>query len=150
MASYGRFLPRHPEKYVGNPEKIFWRSSWELRAMKVFDSHPSILRWNSEEMSIPYLSPADGRAHHYFPDFWIEYRQVAGAVIREVIEIKPLHESEAKHAKSDRSKDALEVNEAKWKAAAGFCETIGATFRVITEKTLFYHGKPKVEKMEKL
>ena len=136
----GRFIPQNPEKYVGDASKIFFRSLWELQCMKFFDARPDMLKWGSEEVAIPYLSPEDHRAHNYFPDFFVEYRDRDGNVQREIIEVKPLHESDEKHAKSERSQAALLVNEAKWKAAAMWCEDAGMKFRVLTERQIYHQG----------
>lgn len=148
MALRARFIPRHPEKYVGDVDKIFARSSWEVTVMKKFDSHPDVLRWGSEEISIPYLSPADSRVHMYYPDFFMEYVDKHGVVHKEIVEVKPQHESEAAHAKSDRSKEALIINEAKWKSATLYCEQRGMLFRVITEKSIYHQGAPKAPKVK--
>ena len=148
MAFRARFLPRNPEKYLGDVKKIFARSSWEVTCMKFFDSRQDVIKWGSEEVIIPYLSPEDNRVHRYFPDFFIEYKDKDGNIIREIVEVKPQHESEEKFAKSERSKNALMVNEAKWKAAALFCESRGMKFRVLTEKSIFHQGvkQPKKKK----
>lgn len=141
MSLRGKFKPRHPEKYVGDPNTIFFRSSWESCVMKFFDSREDVIRWGSEEIVIPYVSPEDARVHRYFPDFFIEYIDKNGVVLKEIVEVKPRHESEEKYAKSERSKAALLVNEAKWKSAALYCESRGMKFRVITEKSIFHQGK---------
>lgn len=149
MAFRARFIPRNPLKYVGDLEKIFARSSWELQVMKFFDSRSDVIRWGSEEIIVPYLSPADNAVHRYFPDFFVEYIDKNGNTIKEIVEVKPLHESDARFAKSDRSKDALLVNDAKWKAAHLYCESRGMIFRVITEKSIFHQGvkAPKKKKV---
>ena len=72
MAYKGRFVPKAPEKYKGDPTRIIYRSLWELKLMKYLDSHNDVLYWASEEFSIPYRSPIDGRMHRYFPDFWVK------------------------------------------------------------------------------
>jgi len=146
MANRGRFLPKHPEKYIGDASQIFFRSSWEAQVMKFFDSRNDVIRWGSEEIIIPYLSPADNKVHRYFPDFFVEYLDKDGNVKKEIVEVKPLHESEAKYAKNDRSKDALEVNEAKWKAASLFCQSRNMLFRVLTEKSIFHQVEKKPRK----
>lgn len=146
MPFRAKFLPRFPEKYVGDVDNIFARSSWEVTVMKFFDSRPDIIRWGSEEVVIPYLSPADNRVHRYFPDFFIEYRNATGEIKKEIVEVKPQHESEASAAKSQRSKDALLINEAKWKSASLYCETRGMTFRVITEKSIYHQGVKATKK----
>ena len=148
MATYGNFVPRFPEKYVGDVSKIFFRSSWELQVMKWLDSRLAVKRWGSEEVVIPYLSPKDGAVHNYFPDFFMEYVSEDGKNLKEIIEVKPRHESEEKYAKCERSKDALLINEAKWRAAALWCEQHGMRFRVLTEHSIFYQGQ-KTKKAKK-
>lgn len=144
MAVNGRFIPRFPEKYRGDPSKIFFRSRWEASVMKFFDSSSAVISWASEEISIPYLKPEDARVHHYWPDFVVEFVDKEGNIKREIVEVKPLHESEAAYAKHERSKAALQTNEAKWKAAIDYAEKNGMTFRVITEKSIFHQvEKPK-------
>lgn len=143
MVFRARFIPKNTDKYVGDIQKIFARSSWELTVMKFFDASTAVKRWGSEEQVIPYLSPVDSRVHEYWPDFFVEFVDKTGETIREVVEVKPRHESEQKYAKSERSKAALEVNEAKWKAANIYCESRGWRFRVITEHSIYHQGKPK-------
>lgn len=154
----GRFIPKNPQKYVGNVNKVVFRSSWELMFMKWLDANNAVLRWGSEELSIPYINPIKTAEHQmkggsgpiisqYYPDFIILYRDTAGNVKKEIVEVKPLHEATAATAKSERDKMALAVNTAKWKAASIFAESQGATFRVITEKTMFRQvEKPKRKK----
>lgn len=147
MAFRARFIPKNPQKYRGDVEKIFARSSWEASVMKFFDSSTAVISWASEEIAIPYLKPEDARVHHYYPDFVVEFVNKEGQIKKEIVEVKPLHESDAKFAKHERSKAALETNEAKWRAAIDFAEKNGMTFRVITEKSIFHQvEKPKKDK----
>ena len=88
----GRFIPRNPQKYIGNPNNIFFRSSWELKCLKFFDTNPSILRYASEEIAIPYLKPTDGKIHKYYPDFLIIYKDKQGNIKKELLEVKPMKE----------------------------------------------------------
>ena len=148
MAFRARFIPTNPGKYVGDVDKIFARSSWEVTVMKYFDQRSDVVRWGSEELAIPYLSPADNRVHNYFPDFFVEYYDKDGKLQREIVEVKPLHETEQKAAKNERSQAALQVNHAKWRYAAEFCESKGMKFRVITEKAIFHQGQKKQRKKE--
>jgi hypothetical protein len=70
MSKYkGFFKPKNPDKYMGNPTNIIYRSSWELKLMIRLDEDPSIISWGSEEVVIPYRSPIDNRIHRYFVDF---------------------------------------------------------------------------------
>lgn len=111
--------------------------------MQWLDSNNAVLRWGSEELSIPYINPiktdAAGRPKisRYFPDFVILYRGTNGQVQKEIVEIKPHKEAVLTPRSSERDKLAYIVNEAKWKAAAAYAEANGAKFRVVTEHALF-------------
>lgn len=105
--------------------------------MKWLDTNNAVLRWGSEELAIPYIHPFDGRMHRYYPDMVIMYMDVSGNVKREIIEIKPHKESVATPKMSDRDRQALLINQAKWKYAAEYAEKNGAVFRVLTEQTMF-------------
>jgi hypothetical protein len=143
MALGGRFVPKNPQKYVGKSVRnIMFRSSWELYFLKWLDSNDAILRWGSEELAIPYVSPLDNRVHRYYPDMIVMYRDNTGVIKKEIIEIKPYKESVETPGMSQRDAQALMVNKAKWAAAADWAGRNGALFRVMTEKTLF-RQKPK-------
>jgi len=142
-AAYGRFIPRHPEKYLGNPDNIFFRSSWEITFLKWLDMTPAVLRYGSEELAIPYLHPIDKKVHRYFPDAVVIYKDKDGNIKKEVVEIKPYKETVMTPKTSDRDKLVIAVNHAKWEAAQRFCATNGMTFRVVTEKTMYANGRNK-------
>ena len=143
MALKARFIPRNPGKYMGNPNNIFCRSSWELVVCKFFDTHPSIYKWSSEEIRIPYIKPTDGKVHHYFPDFLVVYKDKDGNMLKELIEVKPLKETVLTEKSSNYDKMNILINRAKWDAAEAFCAQHGMTFRVLTEASLFAGGAPK-------
>jgi hypothetical protein len=65
--SYASF----PEKYIVNYKNIIYRSLWELKFMNYCDLNENIIKWSSEEIWIPYVSPLDNRCHKYFPDFYL-------------------------------------------------------------------------------
>lgn len=143
MAAGGRFVPKNPQKYVGKSvNRIMFRSSWELAFMKWLDSNDAVLRWGSEELAIPYVHPVDRRVHRYFPDMIVMYLDVTGQVKKEIIEIKPYKESVETPRMSERDAQALMVNKEKWKYAADWAERNGASFRVLTERSMFKQ-KPK-------
>lgn len=140
----GKYHLQHPEKYMGNVNNIVYRSSWELRMNRFLDNNTQILKWSSEEIKIPYLHPLDGRVHHYFPDYYIEYINKDGEVVQEMVEVKPLAQTTApKKSRGKSNKTALyeqqtyAVNQAKWKYAMAWCEKRNIRFRVLTEKSLF-------------
>ena len=132
----GEFIPKNPAKYIGS-HPIIYRSSWELAMMRCFDNHPFVINWASETIMIPYVSPLDGRYHKYFPDFLVIYMDKNGKKIGEVIEIKPLNQSDESKAKSKRDKLSVVVNHAKWNAAIAWCKLKGLKFRVMTKDQLF-------------
>lgn len=146
MAYKGKFKPKHPEKYIGDPNNIIYRSLWEFKVMRILDLHADVLRWGSEELSIPYLSPVDKRIHRYFPDFFVEKRSPDGTIERVIIEVKPAKETRppVKPKKVTRNttkrliKEATtyEINAAKWRAAEKFCEEHGLAFKILTEHEL--------------
>ena len=146
MATYkGRFQPKHPQKYKGDPTKIVYRSSWELRFMKYLDENSNIIQWASEELAIPYKSPLDGRWHRYFPDFLIRMRDKDGNVVVKMIEIKPRSQAVPPTPRNKGSKPTKKylqevatfgINRSKWEAAKDYCEDRKWEFVVLTEKEL--------------
>ena len=100
MANSGRFRPKNPSKYKGDPTKIIWRSSWEFKFFRYVDLHPDVIWWQSEEVVIPYLSPIDGRRHRYFPDVVVHRKIANGEQKTLMIEIKPAGQTKP----PDRSK----------------------------------------------
>ena len=138
MAYSGRFSPKNPKKYRGDPTNIIYRSLWERRVMVHLDESVSVLEWSSEEIVIPYLSPVDGRWHRYFPDFYVRTPQ--GSMI---LEVKPEKQSVEPEVRKKVTKRYINevmtygVNQAKWKAAEEYCLDRKWKFKVITEKELF-------------
>lgn len=141
MAYKGRFSPKNPKKYRGDPTNIIFRSLWELRVMKYLDDNPAILEWGSEELAIPYICPTDNRTHRYFPDFVVKVAAKDG-VQTMILEVKPKKETREPAKKKKITKQYItEVmtwgkNQAKWKAAEEYCLDRGWTFKLITEEHL--------------
>jgi hypothetical protein len=135
----GVYTLRHPEKYIGDPTKVCFRSSWELEMHKFLDCNPNILRWSSEEVAIPYVKPTTGRVHRYFPDYWVEYKNKAGEVIQEIIEVKPMNQVDLSKKKrlTEYEKITYAVNMAKWQAAKQFCDKHEIKFTILTENHMF-------------
>ncbi|WP_370656660.1 TnsA endonuclease N-terminal domain-containing protein, partial [Klebsiella pneumoniae] len=42
--------------------------------MRWLDNHPDVVKWNSEEVVIPYFCNADGKKRRYFMDFWARFK----------------------------------------------------------------------------
>lgn len=137
----GWFKPKNPQKYRGNANNIVYRSSWELRCMKWFDTNENIIWWSSEELIIPYFSPVDERMHRYFPDFVIRVKKKDGSQMTYVIEVKPESQTKVPTQKRRTKKYIQEaatyvVNQSKWRAADKFCQDNGWQFQILTEKEL--------------
>ena len=138
----GRFKPRNPEKYTGNVNEIIYRSSWEVRVMKYLDENSAILKWCSEEIVVPYISPLDGRQHRYFPDFAVQLKTKNG--IKTMLwEVKPAAQSIPPETQKKVTRKYVTevarygVNMAKWEAAKRYCDSRGWEFLVLTENDLF-------------
>lgn len=143
----GGFIPRNLEKYAGDPSEIFLRSGWEFRFATWADRCPSVLKWGSERIIVPYISPIDGRYHRYFVDFWLAVRTKDGSIKKYMVEIKPYKQSvkpDYSHMKRKPSaKRVLEeettymVNMSKWEAARRYAKEHGfEAFKVLTENEL--------------
>ena len=65
MAYKGRYSPKNPRKYIGNPRNIIYRSLWERKFMVYCDQSDNILEWGSEEVVIPYVSPLYAISYKY-------------------------------------------------------------------------------------
>jgi hypothetical protein len=145
----GRYIPRNPQKYWGNPNNIYFRSSWELTCCKFFDMSNAVSRWNSEEIHISYISPRDHRVHQYWPDFMVELINANKEIERWLIEVKPLKETSIEHAKTVYDKIAVAVNQAKWDAAIKFAAANNMKFKVITELDIYKMDPTKKKKTVK-
>jgi len=138
MRYQGKYTPSFPLKYKGDPRTIIYRSSWEYKFMKWCDITPSVLEWGSEELFIPYISPADGKIHRYFPDFYVHIKGRG----RYIVEVKPFYQTQEPKTQKRNTKRYINevvtyaVNKAKWKAAEEFCNGNSMQFMIITEKEL--------------
>lgn len=110
--------------------------------MNYCDRNENILKWSSEEIHIPYISPIDNRVHRYYPDFFIKYKDADGNIKESLIEIKPKRQVNGpKIGKKVSQKQLYEMkeyakNQAKWKAAEEFCLDRRWKFQILTEDNL--------------
>jgi len=138
----GQFVPKNPSKYVGNVHNITYRSGWEKKAMVFFDDNPSVLKWGSEELVVPYISPIDNKPHRYFPDFVVVTKSLNGMINRYMVEVKPKAQCSPPVMKARKTKRLVEeimtyeVNQAKWNAAKAWCSQHDMQFLVLTEHHL--------------
>jgi len=142
MAYKGKFSPKNPKKYRGDPTGIIYRSLWELKVMKYLDDNRNILEWCSEEVAIPYISPIDNRPHRYFPDFIVRMLMPDGSIKTVMIEVKPKAQTKEPKIPTKKTRRYLTevmtwgVNQAKWKAAQEYCLDRQWEFKLITEVEL--------------
>ena len=142
MAYSGLFTPKNPQKYAGDPKNIIYRSTWECKVMNWLDLNPDIISWASEELTVPYKSPVDGRFHRYFPDFLVKVKTRTGVVKTMMLEVKPKHQTVPPVPQQRKTKKYINevvtygVNQAKWKAANEYCLDRGWEFKVLTEDHL--------------
>jgi hypothetical protein len=143
----GRFSPKNPQKYIGDPTNIIYRSLWELKVMRYLDDNSNVLEWRSEEIAIPYVSPVDNRYHRYFPDFIIKVKTPDGKTQTMMIEVKPKNQTKEPTKKKKITKQYINevttwgVNQSKWKAAEEYCLDRGWKFKILTEDEIFNKTK---------
>ena len=142
MAYKGKYKPRCPYKYKGDPTTIIYRSLWERKFMQYCDSNINILEWGSEEFYVWYKSPLDNRPHRYFPDFYIKLKESTGKIKKYIIEVKPKKQTtppvKSKLKTKSYMREAFEYakNQAKWNAAEDWCADRGYEFKILTENEL--------------
>ncbi len=142
----GRYVVQNPKKYLGNSNKVFYRSSWEAKVCRYCDVSPLVEAWGSEEVSIPYMSPIDGKIHSYFIDFVIRYKDRTV-----LVEVKPSKQvalpklsrtpQTLREQRSLRKKARVYgVNSSKWRAASKYAESRGMKFEIWDEFALRTKG----------
>lgn len=137
----GKYKIINREKYLGDPDNIIYRSSWELKCLLWFDKNDDIVSWSSEELIIPYISPVDGKPHRYFPDFFVKSKTKNG-IKTMVIEIKPYKQTIPPKQRKKVTKLYITevttwgVNQAKWEAAKEYCSDRKWEFKILTEHDL--------------
>jgi hypothetical protein len=143
MSYKGKYKPKHPEKYKGNPVSIIYRSLWERKFMVHCDNSESVLEWSSEEVFLNYYDPTTNRIRRYFPDFLIKVRESNGTIKKYMIEIKPKKQTTPPPKPKRQTKRYLQEayeyakNQSKWAAAREWCADRGYEFKVFTENELF-------------
>lgn len=149
-------------KYIGDPNLIIYRSGWERDFINWCDATPSVIKWSSEPIKIPYYdkvsklvecaklgldpnNPVNWLKRNYNIDFFIEIKLTE--IEKWFIEIKPanklikpklLNETTSIKEKRNFNITAREwlINEEKFKAATKFAKERNAKFYIFTDKTL--------------
>lgn len=154
MSYKGKFKPTNPSKYNGDHSNIVYRSLWERKFMTFCDTSSNVLRWASEEIPIPYISPVDKKYHRYFVDFVIEVKEKDGSVQTYMVEIKPQRKCKEPLKKKKITKGYLqeivewEINKSKWAFAEQYANKRNWKFKIITEKELFGKKQEQSESTE--
>ena len=95
---------------------IHYDSSYEKRAMGLWETDPTISSFNRSKDRITYVNPVDGSSHVYLPDFIVNDTRM--------IEIKPQYKLDDP------------VVQAKALAAEEYCSERGMTYEIWTEHEL--------------
>lgn len=140
-----KWTPRNPKKYIGDATNIIARSSWEVKMFNWCDNNPQVIKYCSEELIIPYMSPVDKKMHRYFPDLVMEVEDNNKIITRYVVEIKPYKETippkpSKKPQQLFEATKTFAVNSAKWAAAEQWCVKNNFKFIILTEKELNIYG----------
>ena len=69
----GVFTPINKTKFIGTTAT--YRSGLELKFMRFCDNNTNVIKWGSENVVIPYISPLDGRVHRYFVDNFVSIKE---------------------------------------------------------------------------
>lgn len=141
-----RFKPKHPEKYVGDVSRITMRSTWEKKFAIWCDLNPSVLKWNSEGVAVPYYHQIDGRMKNYYIDFFVLLKQADGNTVKLAVEVKPHYETQPPvppKRKTDKSQRrylqecvTYQQNCDKWRYARQWADDNGFKFVIMTENEL--------------
>jgi hypothetical protein len=141
----------NPQKFIGNPIDIKFRSSWEGAFCRYLDTNDRIIKWGCEQPIITY-SDLRGKVHRYYPDFYYEMVKNGDAsnYERVIVEIKPTTELNPPEKPKNETGKALEnyeyavrthiKNKLKWSAADEFAQKNGMRFVIITEDRLIREG----------
>ena len=134
----GKYKPKNPQKYKGDPRNIIYRSGWERDVMKWLDDKDNVLWWQSEEKCFWYRDELRKQNRRYFPDFIVCFQRDYGEEIR-VIEVKPKKYCAPPKTPKRKTKsyyyhmEQYLLNQMKWKSMEKICEDRGWNFSILTE-----------------
>lgn len=112
-------------------EPVIYRSGLEYQFIQFCENSPTVAKWASEVLKIPYYSRLDGKECNYYPDYVIENSKG----VRCVVELKPYNQTvKPDMTDSNWLKEQWIKNVDKWNAAKEFCDKNGLKFIIITEK----------------
>ena len=146
----GLYVPANPGKYIGDINKIIFRSSWEKKFCIYCDTNADIIKWSSEPVCINYWNPVDKKEKTYNLDYFIQVHKGDGELENWFIEIKPKnqyaldqkpeikgqHTEKKLKAYNDKMKIWI-TNRAKMEAGKRYAESRVYKFGTINEDFLF-------------
>lgn len=118
------------EKYLGNPNLIYYRSSWEYAFLQFLEESPVVTAFNSEEVCVSYFYPVDKKWHRYYIDFYVEILNK----YKFLIEIKPFYQRVKPFRKKELN--TFIKNQSKWEFASTFARQKGMVFLILDEYDL--------------
>ena len=144
----GYFVPCYPEKYIGDANKIIFRSGYEHKFATFCDTNDGVIAWSSETVQVPYVHPIEKIVRPYNIDFYVKIRQQDNTYKEYIVEVKPAKQLKAPQAPTGavnekrilayhtQVKNYL-INLAKFNAAKAYAKDRGWEFVVVTEVFLF-------------
>lgn len=112
-------------------EPVIYRSGLEYQFIQFCENSPTVAKWASEVLKIPYYSHLDGKECNYYPDYVIENHKG----VKCVVELKPYNQTVKPDMTDSRwLKEQWVKNVDKWNAAKKYCDEHGLKFMIITEK----------------
>jgi hypothetical protein len=136
----GIFKPKNPNKFIG--AHAIYRSGLELKFFRFCDNNPNIVKWASESIVVPYVSPIDKKVHRYYVDNYVIINE-SGVLKKYLVEIKPSKQTKPPQTKYRNKQHLLYeqamyiTNQAKWEAAREYCKKNGMSFLILTEKEIY-------------
>lgn len=133
-------------KYIGDPNNVKFRSSWEYAFCSYLDNNEKVTKWACEQPIITYTDLRN-KVHRYYPDFFYQIKTNDDNFMKSVIvEIKPKVEIYPPSRPKNETSKALEnyeyavrthiKNKQKWSAAEEYAKKRGMEFVIITEEHL--------------
>ena len=126
----------NPDKYIGDPSNIKFRSSWEYAFSSYLDNNDKVMKWACEQPIISYVDLRNG-LHRYYPDYYYEIKTNSNEdyMKRVIVEIKPKIELTPPIRPKNETQKALQnyeyavrmhiKNKLKWSAAEEYAKKRG-------------------------
>ncbi len=124
------------KKYFG-PEPIIYRSSLEYKFMVKMEMSPSVEKWSSEQIIIPYVMKEKvagkfvTKRHNYHTDFSVFLKNGK----KYIVEVKPRAQTPLNESQI-RTNPVMYKNGCKWRAAMLWCTANNYQFKIINEEHL--------------